>query len=177
MAGLFKKLWHDPVWSKIISAAILGLAGAFYIYFGGWWSSIRRMGSSLAAFAWASTEIPNWLLAVLITCTALVIGTAGYAFLAPTKILAPWLSYTSDVILGIKWRWRYGDKGLIYELWAYCPACDLQIYAHNASAYHVVDRIVYYCEDCQKKVAEFEMSEGALTNLIERTIQKKIRTS
>ncbi len=179
MSGLLKKAWHDPVWSKVIATIIIGIAGVLVTYFAGWWPIIAQMGSGLVAYTAASTQIPNWLLGLLILCAVLVIGAigiAGYFLLAAGKPQVLWATYTTDEILGIKWRWHYGSKGLIYELYAYCPSCDLQVYARNSSAFRAVDHIAYFCEHCGKVVAEFQMPEGAVENLVKRTIQKKIRT-
>jgi hypothetical protein len=35
--NIFAKLWHDPVWSKVIAVAIVAIAGSVGSYFAGWW--------------------------------------------------------------------------------------------------------------------------------------------
>src|SRR6266446_2741647 len=60
---MLKKIWRDPVWSKVIATGILGgilaLVGAIYSESQGWFPTIGQWIAS-------ESKIPNWLL--IISC-------------------------------------------------------------------------------------------------------------
>jgi len=66
MPAWIKSLWHDPVWSKVIAATILGLFALVFTHLG-WWSAITPIWSSL----W-STSVP--LGALLLTALSLALA-------------------------------------------------------------------------------------------------------
>jgi hypothetical protein len=39
MADAMRRLWHDPVWSKVIAAGITALGKLFFAWLGNWWLS------------------------------------------------------------------------------------------------------------------------------------------
>lgn len=61
-----QKLWHDPVWSKVISGGILAAISYSFYH---WWPAIR------AGVKWGqgpiseSVSLPNWLVALLVLIT------------------------------------------------------------------------------------------------------------
>ena len=60
---MLKKLWRDPVWSKVIAGAILAIIGSCATYF---WPTVK-------SFLKSSTAVPNWLfiavsLGVIVIC-------------------------------------------------------------------------------------------------------------
>ena len=61
---MLEKIWHDPVWSKVIATAIFAVVTATVSYFFGWWQTIN-------AFFRYSLNVPFWILAVF----CLFIGT------------------------------------------------------------------------------------------------------
>jgi hypothetical protein len=178
---LISKLWHDPVWSKVIAAALLLIVGAAWSYFQGLWPAIGALVAHAALWTQKRTPIPNWLL-VLLSISAVVTIAAG-SFILWTAIFPEeddrgWRSYTEDEFFGIRWRWRYGHDGGVYDLHSFCPVCDYQVYAANASAFRAVPRIAYRCEDCGgRTLAEFDGVPDELENRVIRSIQKKLRTS
>ena len=52
-----KRVWHDPVWSKVIAAGIVGISASLWatIHFD-WWKSVSLLLSA--------TWVPNWLICV-----------------------------------------------------------------------------------------------------------------
>jgi hypothetical protein len=53
---MLKKLWNDPVWSKVIAAAIIALAGgAWLAHWQNWWTpighAIGRVADPFASLA------------------------------------------------------------------------------------------------------------------------------
>lgn len=75
MFARIKAAWHDPVWSKVISAAILGLAGIVWavraIIVSGVSGTIAQAEAGIAAGrAWLelSTPVPRWLVLLVLVC-------------------------------------------------------------------------------------------------------------
>jgi hypothetical protein len=75
MFARLKSAWHDPVWSKVISAAILGLAGLVWavraVIVSGVSGAIGQAAAEIAAGrAWLglSTPVPRWLLLLMLVC-------------------------------------------------------------------------------------------------------------
>jgi hypothetical protein len=70
MLRALQQIWTDPVWSKVISAAILaGITGL-----SAWWPRTRRL-------LFASTLVPNWLITILAICALAAIGPDFYTWL------------------------------------------------------------------------------------------------
>jgi hypothetical protein len=79
MFARLKSAWHDPVWSKVISAAILGLAGLVWavraVIALGVSGAIAQAEAGIAAGrAWLglSTPVPRWLLLLMSVCIVLL---------------------------------------------------------------------------------------------------------
>lgn len=173
-----RKLWHDPVLSKVIAGVISVLATAVWGYSHNWFQPIGAFLLQIYSLALSKSNVPNWLLVIMLTITFLVV----LSFLAILwKVVFPsirgetWKSYTTDTFFGIKWRWEYFDSGGIYNLVTFCPDCGYQVYAKNISAFRAIDHIGFQCESCGKPMGDFEMSSDALNNRVERYIHQKIR--
>ena len=59
------KIWKDPVWSKVIAAAIITLFGIIATYAMGIWPSILQISHNVYTFLLKSTLVDNWLLTVM----------------------------------------------------------------------------------------------------------------
>jgi hypothetical protein len=63
---MLKKIWTDPVWSKVIANGIWAagavIVAAIVAYVVGWGHSIAAAVSKIISLVAASTLIPNWLL-------------------------------------------------------------------------------------------------------------------
>lgn len=175
-----KKVWTDPVWSKVIATGILVPLSAIAAYLLNWWPVIKPYGEACYKFALASSIIPNWisfLVVLLAIPTVIVWGIALSQKLVPRGSTSPsWKSYLSDAFVGLRWRWKYyNDEGGIYDLHSFCPHCDFQVYPQNASAYSAIDRIGFYCDSCHKSLGEHDESYDSLESKINRFIHQKIR--
>ena len=173
------KLWHDPVWSKVIAAAILFAIAAIWSYFKGWWPSIGMTIARVLFWMSDRTLTPNWLLSLFSICTLLMIGLGAvilWAIIFPKPVGVNWRTFTTDEFFGIRWRWRFDSSGDIYDVNSFCSACDYQVYAHYVGPYKIVNRIAYRCEDCDRVLGKFEMSKKELEDRVIRSIQKKLRT-
>lgn len=174
--SLLKKIWGDPVWSKVIAAAILGTAAIATAYLKGWRPSFTTLVRDAISFALAKSPVPNWLLALFILCSLGLLFLFGIAFW-PSSGKAPFrVSFREGNFFHIRWRWSYGPDGDIDRLSAFCPVCDLQIHPQYVNSYREPDRVEYRCEDCRALLHEFNIPQEDVESLIIRHIHKNIRT-
>jgi len=122
--SIFKKTWHDPVWSKVIAGAIMAFVFAGISYFVGWWTTILCFFKRVLSLLLASTPVPNWLLAIL-SIPVILMLLLFIAVIFPSKKEADWRSYTSDNFFGVFWSWRFNSIGGIFEkdIQPRCPHC------------------------------------------------------
>ena len=180
-----KKLWHDPVWSKIIAAAIISLPAAAWAEYKNWWPSIWQGIAAGMATAWnyllATTPVRHWLLGALVLSAVLfvILLTSVAASLRPGKdpygklvsFAADWHSYTSDDFFNLKWRWLYRGGEIVLN--AYCPTCDYQVYPDDISDFS--NHINFYCDSCKRRIVTQNESWGSMKGKVTRFIQQKIR--
>lgn len=175
---MIKSLWKDPVWSAVIAACLIAVAGACGTYLLGFWPTIIRFGCQVWHLVTMSTAVPNWLLVLLslaIIPTLLIMVAGMWALLGRGNSSKPtWVDYTSDMFFGLRWRWHYATKR-IAGLNAFCPHCDYQVFPYNASAYATIDRIGFKCDCCHRSLGEFDESIPSLESKVERFIQQKVR--
>ncbi len=174
------KLWHDPVWSKVIAAAVLVLAGIIWSYFQWFWPSIGAAASNTAKWMLNRTPTPNFLLIILSACTLVLLVFGAiilWAIIFPAAHDVGWQSYTMDKFFGIRWRWTYGSDGAVIGLYSLCPVCDYQVFPVNVSSFRVAPRIAFQCEDCGRDLGQFEGISKELENRVIRGIHKKLRTN
>jgi hypothetical protein len=83
MFARIKAAWHDPVWSKVIAAAILTVAALIWavraVIVSGVYGAIDRAKAGLGGgWAWlgASAPVPRWLLALALLCLVLLMRAA-----------------------------------------------------------------------------------------------------
>lgn len=175
----FKKIWHDPVWSKVIAGAILAISALIATYFLDLWPAIGSGMSFAYAYIKTTWNLPIWL---MILASLLSLPTIIFLLLALWFKIFPgsddsptWKSYKTDSFYNLRWRWSYFDDGQINSLTTYCPNCDFQLYAHDLSPFRVIDHIGYSCESCRTDICEFQESVGSLESKVRRSIQQKLR--
>lgn len=176
---MLRKIWADPVWSKVIAAVVIAILAAIATYSAGLWSGIFAVLVDIVIFSAAVTSVSNWLLAILILCGVAVVGLLIIvicAFTFGSKNSPSAQTYVVDEILGIRWRWKYGQGGEIYDLFSFCSLCDFQVYPRDVSAFRAVDHIEYRCDDCGNILNDFDMPVEAIESQVIRHIQKKIRS-
>lgn len=179
--SLLKKIWGDPVWSKVIAAAILGMFAVVVSYLAGWWPTFATFVREAISFAAADTPVTNWLLGLLILCSIgglLLFGIALWPVIFPGSggKASFRVGYREDNFFGIRWRWSYDTDGDIARLVPFCPGCDLQIQSQYVNGFREPERIAYRCEDCGALLHEFNMPQEDVEGRIIRLIHKKIRT-
>ena len=175
---MFSRIWHDPVWSKVIAGAILGLGALILSYVFDWWPWIFSTAYRAVAFISSESAIPHWALLVggLLALFGLIcVGILMWARFFETDARTSWKSYTSDIFFGLKWRWKYTTDGSIWEVVSFCPQCDYQVLPQRSSAYNVIIAIDYHCESCGRDLAEFTDSYEVLESRVVRSAQQKLR--
>lgn len=70
---MLKRIWHDPVWSKVIAGLILLASAAVIPYFLHWWPSISNFVCGAIVAVMSQTSIPTWLFGILSFLSLLVI--------------------------------------------------------------------------------------------------------
>ena len=130
---------------KVAGGTVLSLIGAViaaWLLEIGWvWAKVWTGILSGASWGWrliqSSYVIPGWV--VLLLGLLALFGMICVAFyvvlpaLRPVrKESQPFLSYTEDMIDGVKWRWIWSrlpgvNQYDIDNLWCFCPNCDAQL--------------------------------------------------
>ena len=122
---MLKKLWNDPVWSKVIAGTILGGGALLGSYFLNWWPIIGRFTTNVSDFTFLSTSLPNWVigfLCLLAVPSVVVVAILVWQSLFPSSSnIANWRHYRTDILFGLRWRWNYFDSGLIYDCIPFAP--------------------------------------------------------
>jgi hypothetical protein len=82
MLDRIKAAWHDPVWSKVIAAVILAVAGltwaGFAVIASGVSGALERAAVGLrAGRLWfgIADSVPHWLLLLMLVCIVLLVRT------------------------------------------------------------------------------------------------------
>ena len=174
---MFKKIWADPVGSKVISGVIFAMLASIGAYFHEWWwPATQHMLAQALAFIKASSTIPNWILGILglLVLVAVLAGAMQIWRLLLSSLQPGWQGYTSDIFHGLKWRWRYSGHGIV-DMYPFCPRCDYQLRAMNASHFISVYRTSFHCDHCNAELGTFDESFESLANKAERFAQQKIR--
>lgn len=173
-----KRLWHDPVWSKVFAGAILAVIGLIGSYFLKWWGPIGRTCKVAFEYFGESSTLSNWVLLILwlfFAAMVLLIGIVTWAkFILPPD-RPNWLSYKSDEFFGIRWRWCYGTGNQILNLCSFCPKCDYQIFPDSITGHNYLEQYIFHCDYCGYISREFEESPNSINSKVERFIQQKIR--
>jgi len=94
---MLKKIWSDPVWSKVISSVLAALLLAIGGYLAGLGPSFVSLVVTVWGLLLAPVSIPAWLLLIVGAATILVIGLVCYGLWGAFRASAPaWRSYVED---------------------------------------------------------------------------------
>jgi len=178
MLNFLKKLWSDPVWSKVIAAGIIIILTAAISGFTGFWPTIAIVASAVWSWLTSTIAIPIWLLFVLSICTAvalLVSVLLVVSILRDNSVSEPTShSYTTDEFFNIRWRWSYMGGGTIYDLYSFCTKCDYQVFPFDTMVYSRFGS-KYKCGDCGEDLGTFAKDQHEVEQEIKLLIQRKIR--
>jgi len=177
---MFSKIWNDPVWSKVISVAIVAAAASALSFFLGWWPTIISGVSALILFLGSTVSMSKWILVLLIFLslpTVIIPVALLWSYLRGTSTSSHWSAYTTDEFMGLKWRWRYSGNDMENPL-AFCPFCDYQINpTHGSDIYGNANNVSFHCDNCSRHLASFDDPYSKLTNKVMRLAQLKIRNN
>ena len=139
-----KKYWKDPVWSKVISVAVLSLFG----WLGNWIT--KGWIISVIKYIWETVlqvltyKIPiYWVLIIFVVIIGIIVLFSWYISIKSEdrkNSIPAYYEYTEDVFDDIPYRWESRD-GKIFNLHKLCPKCKTPIvYSHcprcNFSEYY-----------------------------------------
>lgn len=179
---MWKKIWNDPVWSKVISWVIIGLLGIIVTIFMGWFSIVGSWISSVHKFLIEKNPISNWITIIL-----MVLSGLGLLFLtidiwnriSPPEADKPgWYSYTEDMFHNLLWRWGYDKDGNITRPCVYCPNCDCQLSITEGDFDPSVMSMThsYQCPSCGKvHINNTRSSHGEIISKIMKLIDMNKR--
>jgi len=177
---MWKKAWSDPVWSKVIAAAIIAATGVAATFLLGWWPTISNWVAAALTFLAADSSLPNWaatLLSLLALPLIIVLIALAWRSIFPAAAGAPnWAAYTSDVFLGLRWRWSY-DGSHMSAPNSFCPSCDFQVYPQGSFDYGSPTQIRFHCDNCATALGNFNHSYDQLQSKASRFAQMKIRNN
>ncbi|MCL4795763.1 MAG: hypothetical protein KJZ84_14475 [Bryobacteraceae bacterium] len=151
--ALLKKLWYDPVGSKVLAAGIVAVLAALLTYILELWPVFASFLITTYSFLRASTPVYNWLIGLVIVLIGLALRgfVAGHRKGGKGTLI---IDYTSDEFFGVCWRWRI-DEGMphgIGHLHSLCPKCRYQILPRETMELRVSQWIVNFeCQDCGYK--------------------------
>jgi hypothetical protein len=167
-----KPIWGDPVWSKVISWAIIALLVLLGSYWVGAWPTIENHFRPLTSYAAGSSSIPNWI--ILIGAISFLFTVAAITKHLWLRFSPPgWKDYTSDEILGINWRWRW-DNNAIAGLIAFCPTCDMEVSGYTPE--YTEFQTDFYCDRCNRSLQTLNMEPQYIADRVIREIERKVRT-
>jgi uncharacterized membrane protein len=148
LAFVLKKIWSDPVWSKIISAGILALIGVFATYFLGYWEKIKNTCIWLLEFFNQVVTIPLWLVVVVVVVISILALLAAIPMVI--RLLPDpsprFTKYVQDSFWGVDWHWNwigpYRDNPK-YRLGSLVPRCpDCKSHLQINYEYHARNQIL-----------------------------------
>jgi hypothetical protein len=155
--GRLKKIWADPVWSKVISVGIVALIPIAYAYSQGWWPYIGQ-------WIVLNSPIPNWLLIILSILVFWKIGEIGIKFIyKPKRKAYAWTSFRKAKIDGIVWHWSYINNGCFDDdsLILCCPRCDYELRRDD------MNQFILKCKHCNRNIRELSPSVDGPNSYVE----------
>jgi len=148
---MLKKLWHDPVWSKVIAAAIVAASATLASYLFGWLPTIWNWSLPGFVFLGSTKPVPRWLLLILLVLAVMTFSRWIGAFRRVPNI-QPWRRYTKDTFYGWVWRWEYDGAGEPCDLRSYCPECDFELTDYFGTDWSDQYSSQNACPDCHKQI-------------------------
>lgn len=171
--SFIKKIWTDPVWSKVIATAVLGVPALFFAYK----SDLEKYLDIALSFVGTEIAISRGLFCFFALLTVLVIAVAVQRLFAKSSLpLEPWRSYVDDSFFGLNWHWEYSEKGAVKLIGAYCIQCNYQVLPELMGAYRAVARVGYHCDSCEQTVTTDEDSIANVESKVRRYVDRNRRT-
>lgn len=171
LADALKKIWHDPVWSKVIAAGVLGLLG-WLTYRWRLWAALRDEIVAAWTFLGSTSPVRHWVLGLLTVVMMVAVATAvlilWIVLSGRSRPPAPdWRAYTTDVFYDLRWRWRYED-GRIGGLSPFCPRCGYALVPEDWGM-----NLHFQCDKCPREYT-VRQSWHSLLSKVERLVYQKL---
>lgn len=177
---MIKKVWGDPVWSKVIAYGIIGLITYISVSTEVIADFLFSLFEASIEFLFDETAVQNYWLFILAAfglMGACLIGTLLYVrFFEKDPPKPAWLKYTEDVFHSLLWRWRYSESGDIANLHTLCPKCHFQVLPIFKDNWPKGTQLIYRCESCGFEAPPIEGDYDIVENRITRFIQQNLRT-
>lgn len=178
---MLKKLWHDPVFSKVIAGLILAVPGLIVAEVSGLFFKIGNHVSAVKVFFEGpiDTKLPLWQWALISIFFLIGIFSTifvSYKKFSKSEVIPNYFDqYTEDEFDGIRWRWSYFSGDIINDFSSFCPKCDLEIEATPTPISRTGRHIVYKCPDCKFQSQIFSGSESEHRQSILKQIERALR--
>ncbi len=172
---IVKRIWHDPVWSKVIAGAVIALFTGLIGNNLGVWPAVKSYFWSIIDFELRRASIPNGI--IIIGVIPLV-----FSLYVIAKILRfwrqseDWHDYTSDEYENLRWVWKWSSSEdyKISELKIFCPSCRLEI--HGSPNEGFPNEAQYYCDNCRKALRLIGKSPQDVADQAIREFERRART-
>lgn len=172
--GGWRKLWHDPVWSKVIAGGITVALAGVATYFLDWWPDIAKGVRGTWRFLFQSSPVPHWLIGLLALLSLGLIVRVVVAFWRNLQTSPePWRRYTSDEFFGLRWRWSYSG-GMLSDLHPFCPHCDYLLISEQLG-YAGAPGMGFRCDSCGQQLPTFQEPIDHIKSKVGRLIIQKLR--
>lgn len=171
---MVKRVWKDPVWSKLIAGAI----GAAFI---GVWAHVEgnfnfATVEKPAAAAWnfVNTEVRiSALLLAYIALSSVALGALGTLRLLNKTALSPQSDYLTDVIMGLRWRWTVLPNGRVGNPRMFCHECDYELQTFDSQR---PMRMFCKCGNCGRAAEIPAASATEVFRKVTLEAERRIRT-
>lgn len=160
-----KNIWHDPVWSKVISGIILFALGLLVSFIKGCLSETETIHE--AFFTVFTYRVNIWL--VVAVLLVLMIASAIVNRIRRNSITIPVPPFVNDFTWGVyqgqkwTWRWQWSNSRMSYyivDLNIVCPVCKQGLLTED-----------YYGYKCGKCGADVLHS---MLNTEEKAVKKQV---
>lgn len=128
MKDCFQKIWKDPVWSKVISAAIIAALGGLWSLGQAWMSDTETVEESFKNVF--SYKVNVWLAIAVVMTVLIIVGAINKIRVNKSRIpIPPFVNdftrwrYQNQIW---KWRWEWSPTNKFYyvtDLNIECPNC------------------------------------------------------
>jgi hypothetical protein len=177
-----KAIWRDPVWSKVISAAIIAItvsAGTFVL--ARWSGPFSNALSATWAYVVGDAVIPRWMLAgicawaVAASYVLYLVALITKESKAVQKSQITWTSYVEDEFLNLRWRWQINSSARVFSLTAYCVSCDMEL-TDTSDGFGFGDQTtIFECANCNKPEIRFDEPIYEVKSRVTKLIQLAAR--
>lgn len=123
-----KNIWKDPVWSKVIAAAIIAVAGALYSLVKSWLNENVSLEEAFKIVF--SFQVNLWLAIAVVIMVLIIVGVIKKIKTNKQRVPVP--PFVNDFTRGMyqnqvwKWRWVWSPTHKFYyvtDLNIECPNC------------------------------------------------------